>query len=123
MQNAGKEGALDGKLKTAVLQQLAQDLGNAEPLPQPPEQQRPANARAGDAARLHIGQHNGAIAMPHQRAGQTIELATGQQHILAAERTDDPLADAPALALVLDEAKIAMAARSLLSDKHRYVVR
>jgi hypothetical protein len=31
-------------------------------------------------------------------AARTIELATGQEHILAAERTDDPLADAPALA-------------------------
>jgi len=50
-------------------------------------------------------------------------VSHGQQHILAAERTDDPLADAPALALVLDEVKIAMAARSLLSDKHRHVVR
>ena len=60
--------------------------------------------------------------MPHQRAGQTIELATGQQHILAAERTDDPLADAPALALVLDEVEIAMAARCLLPNKHRDVV-
>ena len=49
MQDAGEDSALDGELKTAVLQELAQDCGNAEPLPQPPEQQRPANARAGDA--------------------------------------------------------------------------
>jgi len=69
MQHAGEDGALDGKLKTAVLQELAQYLGNAEPLPEPPKQQRPANARARYAARLHVGQHDGAIAMPHQRGG------------------------------------------------------
>ena len=70
-----------------------------------------------------MGQHNGAIAMPHQRGGQTIQFPARQQHILAAERPDNPLADAAALAFVLDEVKIAMAARSLLSDTHRHVVR
>ena len=37
-------------------------------------------------ARLQIGHHNGAIAMPHQRGGQTIEFTARQQHVLAAER-------------------------------------
>ena len=32
MQDAGEDGALDGKLKTAARDQLAQHLGNAEPL-------------------------------------------------------------------------------------------
>jgi hypothetical protein len=49
MQDAGEDSSLDGKLKTAVLQELAQHCGNAEPLPQPSKQQRPANAGARDA--------------------------------------------------------------------------
>jgi hypothetical protein len=87
MQDAGEDSALDGELKTAVLQELAQDCGNAEPLPQPSKQQRPAKMRVqAMPARLQIGHHNGAIAMPHQRGGQTIEFTARQQHVLAAER-------------------------------------
>ena len=123
MQDAGEDGALGGKLKTAAREQLAQHLGNAEPLPEPPEQERPTNARAGDATRLHVGQDDRAVAMPYQRDGQTIQFAARQQHILAAERADDPLADAAAVALVLDEVEVGMASRRLLADKHRIVVR
>ena len=39
-----------------------------------------------------------------------------------AERTDDPLADARAIALVLDEVEVAMVARCPSPDKHRDVV-
>ena len=45
-----------------------------------------------------------------------------QQHVLAAQRADNPLADAAALALVLDEVEVGMASRRLLADKHRIVV-
>jgi hypothetical protein len=60
--------------------------------------------------------------MPHQRGHQAIELARCHQHVLAAERADDPLADATALALAFDEVEIGMASRRLLADKHRLVV-
>ena len=123
MQNAGKDGALDSKLKAAVLEQLAQHCGDAEPLPDPPKQQRPANARAGDATSLHIGQDDGAIAMPHQRSDQAIEFAVRHQHVLAAERADDPLVDATTLALVFNEVEVGVASGCLLADKHRGVVR
>jgi hypothetical protein len=123
VQNAGKDGALDRKLKTAALEQLLQYRGNAESLPDAPEPQRPAKARAGDAASLHIGQDDGALAMPHQHGGQAIELATGHQRVLAAEGADDPLADATARALVLDEVQGGVASRCFLADKHRGVVR
>jgi len=56
VQHAGEDGALDGKLKTAVGEQLAQHRSDAEPLPDPPEQQRPADPRAGNTAGFHIGQ-------------------------------------------------------------------
>jgi len=75
---------------------------------------KPAPAKAGD---------DGAIAMPHQRGDQAIEFTRRHQHILAAERADDPLANATALALILDEVEVAMASRRLLTDKHRLVVR
>ena len=70
--------------------QLAQHFGNAEPFPEPPEQQWPANAGAGDAARL----------------------------VLAAERADDALTDTAALALTLDEVEIGMASGRLLANVH-----
>ena len=122
MQDAGEDGALDDKFKTAVREQFAQHFGNAEPFPEPPKQHWPANARAGDAPRLHVGQDDRAIAMPRQRSGQTLQFAARQQHVLAAERADNPLADAVALALVLHEVEVGMASRRLLADKHRIVV-
>jgi hypothetical protein len=67
-------------------------------------------------ARLQIGQYNGAIAMPHQRGGQTIEFTARQQHVLAAKRANNLLADAAAIALVLDKVEIGMASRQLLTD-------
>ena len=88
-----------------------------------PNKQRPANARAGDVPGLHVGQDDGTIAMPRQRGGQALEFAARHQHVLAAKCADDPLADASALALVLDEVEVAVASRRLLADKHQIVVR
>src|SRR6516165_2163761 len=118
MQDAGENSALDSKLKSAIREQLAQHLGNAEPSPEPPKQQWPANAGAGDAARRHVGQDDRAIAMSRQRSGQTLQFAARQQHVLAAERADDALADAAALALTLDEVEIGVASGRLLADVH-----
>lgn len=61
--------------------------------------------------------------MPHQRGDQAIEFTRRHQHILAAERADDPLANVTALALILDEIEVGMASRRLLADKHQLVVR
>jgi hypothetical protein len=52
----------------------------------------------GDAAGRHVGKDDGALAMPHQRGDQAIELAARRQYILAAERADYPLASPTALA-------------------------
>ena len=43
MQRGDEDGALDRKLEGALLEQVAQDVGDAEPLPDPAEQQRPAD--------------------------------------------------------------------------------
>jgi hypothetical protein len=118
VQDAGEHGALDSKLKTAIGEQLAQHLGNAEPFPEPPKQQWPANAGAGNAARLHVGQNDRTIAMPRQRSGQTLQFAARQQHVLAAERADDALADAAAFALTLDEVEVGVASGRLGADVH-----
>ena len=118
VQDAGENGALDSKLKPAVREQLAQHLGNAEPFPEPPKQPWPANPGASNAARLHVGQNDRTIAMPHQRSGQTLQFAARQQHVLAAECADDALADAAVLALTLDEVEIGVASGRLLADVH-----
>jgi hypothetical protein len=54
--------------------------------------------------------------MPHQRGGQTIVFTARQQHVLAAERADNLLADAAAIAFVLDKVEIGIASRQLLAD-------
>ena len=54
---------------------------------------------------------------------EAVQFTARQQHVLAAERADTPLADAAALTLVLHEVEIGMASRRLLADKHRIVVR
>jgi hypothetical protein len=90
MQDAGKDGALDGKLKTAVCEQLAQHFGNAEPLPKPPEQQRPTNARAGDVTRLDVGQ-----SLPRRKPGMTARSQCRTSE--AARRSNSPLASSTSL--------------------------
>jgi len=54
MQRGDEHGALDGELETPVGEQLAENPGNAEPLPDFAEQQRPADAhrRGGQRATL-----------------------------------------------------------------------
>ena len=44
MQRGDEHGALDRKLERALLQQMGQDIGDAEPLPDPAEQHRPTIA-------------------------------------------------------------------------------
>jgi hypothetical protein len=61
--------------------------------------------------------------MPHQRGDQAIQFAARYQHVFAAESADDPLANATALALVLDEVEVGVAPRCFLPDKHRLDVR
>src|SRR5262249_49852593 len=66
----------------------------------------------------YVGQDNRTVAMPHQGSGQTLQFAARQQHVLAAERADNALADTAALALTLDEVEIGVASGCLLADVH-----
>jgi hypothetical protein len=40
VQDADEDRALDRKLETAIREQVPQHIGDREPLPQPPEEQR-----------------------------------------------------------------------------------
>lgn len=110
MQHTGKDGALDGELETSAVGEFAQYPGNAEPLPDPPNSNGPPIPvpATGSAS---ISDRITALAIPHQRAGQTIQFPARWQHVLAAKRADNPVAHPTALPLILNEVEIAMASR------------
>ena len=122
VQDAHEDRPLDCEREAAAIQQLVHHLAQPQPLPQPPEQQRPANADAGEFSGLHVAQHHRPFGMARQRGDQPIELAAGVQDILAAERADGALAYPLPLADALDEVKIAVPPGAFLADKHSDVV-
>jgi hypothetical protein len=123
VQDADEDGALDREVEAAVAHQIGQDLGNPQPLPQPPEQQRPADPHTGKAPGLHLGKDHRPLAVARERGDQPVQFAAGQQCVLAPESTDDLLADPAALAHALDQVQIGVAPGRLLADEHADVVR
>ena len=122
MQDADEDRPLDDELEAAPIQQIVHHLAQPQPLPEPPEQKRPADADAGEAARLHVRQHHRPLGMARQRGDQPVELAAGVESVLAAERADGALAYPHSLADTLDEVEIAVPPGELLADEHRDVV-
>jgi len=103
VQDARKDRPLDRKRETAARQQIVYDIVQAQPLPQPPEQQRPADADAVETPRLHVRQHHRPLGMARKRGDQSIEHAAGLKGVLATESADSALAYALALADALDK--------------------
>ena len=122
MQDAHEHRPLEGELEAAPLQQLVHHRTQPQPLPQAPEQQRSADANAGEATRLHVREHHRPLGIARQRGDQPVELAAGVQSVLAAEGADGALAYPLALADALDEVQIAVPPGDLLADEHFGVV-
>ena len=121
VQHGGEHGALDRELEPALGQQRLDHGAAARLLPQPPEQQRGTDARAGEpigVAGLELGQHHGALGIARHRAGQAIELTRGDDGLLAAEVLDDALLGAAVLAHALDQVEVGVAVDALLADEH-----
>jgi hypothetical protein len=103
VQDGDEHRALDREVEAAATQQVGEDRGNPQPLPQPAEQQRAADADTREAPGLHVGEDHRPLAVAGERGDQPIELAAGQQHVLAPEGADDLLAHPPAVADALDK--------------------
>ncbi len=123
MQRGDEHGALDGKLEAAVGQQIGENLGNAEPRPDPAEQQRSAQAlgrRGQDAALVLIegGDQHHLVGELGPRGEQRGERAGGFELVGAAERGDDTLAHGALDALVLDDLHVSAFAGLLEAEEH-----
>ena len=55
VQDTDEDRPLKGELEAAAIQKIVRHRAQPQPLPQPAEQQRPADADAGETARLHVG--------------------------------------------------------------------
>ena len=122
MQHADEHRPLECELEAAAIQEIVHHLAQPQLLPQPPEQQRSADADTGKTPRLDVGKHHRPLGMACQRGDQPVELAAGVQDVLAAEGADGALADALSLADALDEVEIAVPPGDFLADEHSYVV-
>ena len=121
VQHGGEDGPLDRKLEPALSEQILDHGPAAGLLPQPPEQQRRADALAGKplgVAGLDLREDHGPLGVAGDRAGQALEGAGGGDGLLAAEVLDDALLGAAVLAHGLDEIEVGVAVDALLADEH-----
>ena len=121
MQHGGEDGALDRELEAASGQEILDDRAAAGLLPQPPEQERRADALAGEpvgVAGVDLREDERPLGVAGHGGGQALEGAGGGDGLLAAEVLDDALFGAAALAHGLDEVKVGVAVDALLADEH-----
>ena len=121
MQHGGEDGPLDRELEAAPGEEILDDRTTAGLLPQPPEQQGRADARAGKplgVAGLELREDHGPLGVAGDGAGQALEGAGCREGLLAAEVLDDALLGAAVLAHGLDEVEIGVAVDALLADEH-----
>jgi hypothetical protein len=121
VQHGREHGALDRELELPPGEQLLNDGLATGLLPQTAEQQRRADARAGEplgVAGRELGQDHGALGVAGDGTGQALQLAGGDHGLLAAQVLDDALLGAAVLAHALDEVEVAVAVDALLADEH-----
>jgi len=121
VQHGGEDGALDRELEAPPGEKVLHHRAAAGLLPQPPEQQGGADARAGKplgVAGLDLRQHKGAFGVAGDGTGQALEGAGGGDSLLAAQVLDDALLGAAVLAHGLDEVEVGVAVDALLADEH-----
>ena len=123
MQRGDEHGALDRKLERALLQQMGQDVGDAEPLPDPAEQHRPTdplrrNRQRAFGVLVERVDEQHLIGELGPRSDERGERAGGGQLVGAADIGDHPLADGGAVALVLDDLHVAAFAGLLEAEEH-----
>ena len=123
MQGGDEDGALHRKFEGAILQQIAQNIGDAEPVPYFAEQQRSADALGRDRQRP-VGVFVERVDEKHligelgSRGKQRGQCAGGDEFVGAAEIGDDGLAHGTIDALVLDDLNIGAFAGLLDAEEH-----
>src|SRR3954470_3435730 len=103
-------------LEAAPRQEILDGRAAAGLLPQPPEQQRRADARAGEpvgVAGLELRQDYGPLGVAGDGTGQALEGAGGGNGFLSAEVLDDALLGAAVLAHGLDEVEVGVTVDAL----------
>ena len=118
MQDGNEDRPLNREVEAAAAQEVGENVGDPEALPQPAEEERAADAGAGETPGIHLGKDHRPLAVAGKRGGQPVQFASRQQHILAPERPDDLLPDPSTVAHALDEIQIAVAAGRLLAHEH-----
>ena len=121
VQDGGEDGALDRELEAAAGEQLLEHRPAAGLLPQPLEQQRAADALAGELIRVaggEFGKDHRPLGVAGDRAGEAFEAAGGEDGVLAAEVLDDALLGAAVLADALDQVEVGVAVDVLFADEH-----
>src|SRR5271165_1115503 len=123
MQRGDEHGALDRKLERALLQQMGQDVGDVEPLPNPAEQHRAAdplrrNRQRAFGVLVESVDEQHLVGELGRRSDERGERARGAQFVGTAEIGDHPLADGGAVARVLDDLHVAALAGSLEAEEH-----
>jgi hypothetical protein len=89
--------------------------------PEVPEHQIGTDTAAADLRQftaVEAGQHDGAAGVPCGRGDEAVEQAGGFDFVAAAERFDNALDVATALADVLDEVEVLVAADLLDTNEH-----
>src|SRR5450631_3156281 len=119
MQHGEKDGALDGKLKTAVLQQSSQHRADRAGLPESLEDQRrtdPGAAR-GDTLAASMSAENGeSLRKSSQGLDERVEPAVGEK-FMAAEAKQNALFDLAVDPLVIHDEQIGSGTVGLSANK------
>ena len=120
VQHGDEHGALDVEFEAAPGQVVLHHRGAAGLLPEPPEQERRADAvdRKRRVAALDRLQDDGALGEAADGGGEAIQGAGGEDRLLAAEIADDALLRAAVLADGLHEVEVGVALDALLADEH-----
>ena len=123
VQSANEDSALDRELERAVLQQITEHVGDAEPFPDPAEQQRSADTFGGNGQRsvgVLVERVDEQHLVSELGAGgeQRGESAGGDEIVGAPHIGDDGLAHRAVDALVLDHLDVGAAAGLLDAEEH-----
>ena len=121
VQHGGEHSALDVELEAAAGEQLLDHRGAAGLLPEASEQQRATNALASELVGMaggEFGEHDGALGVAGDGAGEAFEATGGEDGVLAAEILDDALLGAAVLADGLDQVEVGVAVDVLFADEH-----
>ena len=121
MQHGEIDRALDIAAKTSIGKQAGEDVTATRLGPQPAEHQVRPDAGAAQLRQLAAiiaRQHDRAPGMPRRRGDQPVEETRCLDLVAPAERLDDPLNVAAALARVLHEVEVLVRSNLLDADEH-----